>query len=124
MVVLASDPVLALPPAGSFPDQPPEAVQLLAFVEDQVSCAVPPLLTLLGLALRKRLGGVEVAPWDAGIVVAALPEGPELFSVMPPSQAASAAVSAQYSATRASLEPRRSGVAARRITLHPSGGPF
>ena len=37
-------PVLALPLIGSLPDQPPEPVQLLAFVTDQVSVAAEPLL--------------------------------------------------------------------------------
>ena len=49
-------PVLALPLIGSLPDQPPEPVQLLAFVTDQVSVAAEPLLTVTGLALRVITG--------------------------------------------------------------------
>jgi hypothetical protein len=56
VVVLLRPPVLALPLVGSFPDQPPDAVQLVALVEDQLSIADPPLLTLLGVALRVTVG--------------------------------------------------------------------
>jgi hypothetical protein len=48
--------VLTLPLVGSFPDQPPEAAQLLALVEDQLSSADPPLLTAVGVALRLTVG--------------------------------------------------------------------
>jgi hypothetical protein len=48
--------VLALPLVGSLPDQPPEAEQLEAFAEDQLSIADPPLLTLVGVALRLTVG--------------------------------------------------------------------
>jgi hypothetical protein len=53
--------VLALPLVGSFPDQPPEAVQLDAFVEDQLSIEDPPLLTLVGVALRLTAGATTAA---------------------------------------------------------------
>jgi hypothetical protein len=56
VVVVLSAPVLELPLVGSLPDQPPEAVQLVAFVEDQLSIADPPLLTVVGLALRVTVG--------------------------------------------------------------------
>jgi hypothetical protein len=58
-----SEPVLALPLEGWSPVQPPEAVQLLALVADQISSAVPPLLTLVGLALRKMLGAPDPPPF-------------------------------------------------------------
>ena len=51
-----SAPVLALPLVGSLPDQPPEAVQLFALVEDQLSVDDPPVLTVVGLALRLTVG--------------------------------------------------------------------
>ena len=73
-----SAPVPALPLIGSLPDQPPEAVQLAALVEDQLSVAEPPLLTVAGLALRLTVGGAEtltVADWLA------LPPGPLQVSV-------------------------------------------
>ncbi len=38
------------------PDHPPEAVQLVVFVEDQLSVADEPLLTLPGLAVRLTVG--------------------------------------------------------------------
>jgi len=61
VVVALSAPVLALPFVGSLPDQPPEAVQLDAFVEDQLSIADPPLLTLVGVALRLTVGATTAA---------------------------------------------------------------
>ena len=73
-----SAPVLALPLVGSFPDQPAEAVQLLALLDDQLSIADPPLLTVVGLALRPTVGGAEtstVTDWLA------LPPGPLQASV-------------------------------------------
>ena len=52
--------MLALPFVGSLPDQPPEPVQVLALLEDQLNVADPPLLTVVGLALRLTAGaGVE-----------------------------------------------------------------
>jgi len=57
VVVALNAPVLALPLVGSLPDQPPEAVQLVAFVDDQLSAEAEPLLTVPGLALRERVGG-------------------------------------------------------------------
>ena len=77
-MVALSAPVLALPLVGSLPDHPPEAVQLLAFFEDQLSVAEPPLLTLPGLAFRLTVGGAEtftVTDWFA------LPPGPVQLSV-------------------------------------------
>jgi hypothetical protein len=53
--------VLALPLVGSFPDQPPEAVQLDELVEDQLNIADPPLLTLAGVALRLTVGATTAA---------------------------------------------------------------
>ena len=54
--MVVSAPVLILPLVDSVPDQPPEAVQLPALVEDQLSMADPPLLTVVGLALRLTVG--------------------------------------------------------------------
>lgn len=52
-VVLAlSAPVLQVPVIGLLPDQPPEAVQVLALLADQLSVAAAPLLIAAGLALR------------------------------------------------------------------------
>jgi hypothetical protein len=73
--VVLSAPVLALPFVGSLPDQPPDAEQPVALLEDQLSVADPPLATLAGLALRLTvgLGGADtltVTDWLA------LPPGP------------------------------------------------
>jgi hypothetical protein len=57
------------PLVPSAPDQPPDAVQAVAFVEDQVRRAVLPLVTLVGLALKVTLGSpaetVTVADCEA-----------------------------------------------------------
>jgi hypothetical protein len=49
-------PVEAEPLVASAPLQPPEAVQEVAFVEDQVNVALPPLVTVLGLAESVTVG--------------------------------------------------------------------
>ena len=74
-----SAPVLALPFVGSFPDQPPDAVQPVALLEDQLSTADPPLLTVVGLALRltEGAGAETLTVTDC----AALPPGPLQVSV-------------------------------------------
>ena len=48
--------MLALPLVGSLPDQPPEAMQLVALVDDQLSIVEPPLPTVVGFALRLTVG--------------------------------------------------------------------
>ncbi len=57
-MVALSGPVPALPLVGSLPDQPSEAVQLLAPVEDQVRVDDPPVLMVVGLALRLTVGAL------------------------------------------------------------------
>jgi hypothetical protein len=74
-----SAPVEALPLVGSLPLQPPEAVQVLAFVAFQVRVAAPPLVMLDGFAVSVTIatGRVTVA-----IAVAlALPPSPLQVSV-------------------------------------------
>ena len=56
VVVLLSGPVLALPLVGSFPDHPPDALQLVALLEDQLNVTAPPALTVPELALRLTVG--------------------------------------------------------------------
>ena len=51
-----SAPVLCEPLTGLAPDQDPEAVQAVALVADQVSVALLPLATVLGLAARVMVG--------------------------------------------------------------------
>jgi hypothetical protein len=62
-------PVACEPAVATDPDQPPEAVQAVALVDDQVTVELPPLATLVGLALKETLGGlaetVTVADCDA-----------------------------------------------------------
>jgi len=78
--VALNAPVLALPPIDLLPDHPPEAVQLVAFVEDQLSVEAEPLLTVPGFALRVTVGPtgadtLTVTDWVA------LPPGPLQVSV-------------------------------------------
>ena len=54
--VAFSAPVLAVPLVCLLPDQPPDAVQLLVFVDDQLSVAAEPLAMLPGLALSFTAG--------------------------------------------------------------------
>jgi len=44
------------PLVANVPLQPPEAVQEVALVDDQVNVEVPPLGTVLGLALKDTVG--------------------------------------------------------------------
>ena len=70
-----SAPVDWLPPEVPLvPDQPPEAVQELASVEDQVSIEDPPYATAVGFAASDTVGtgGNTVTV----TVVLALPPGP------------------------------------------------
>jgi hypothetical protein len=55
-VVAVSAGVVCEPAVGSEPPQPPEAVQAVALVEDQVSADVAPLLIVAGLAVRVTAG--------------------------------------------------------------------
>jgi hypothetical protein len=58
------EPLVALLPA-----HPPEAVQALAFLADQLSVAAAPFDTVLGLAPMVTMGAAEptdtVADWEA-----------------------------------------------------------
>jgi hypothetical protein len=56
------------------PDQPPDAAQDVALVDDQVNVELPPLTTLVGLALNDTLGGG--ADTETVTDCAALPPGP------------------------------------------------
>jgi hypothetical protein len=56
VLVALSGPVLALPLVGSLPDHPPDALQLVALVDDQLNVAAEPLLTVPGLALMLTAG--------------------------------------------------------------------
>ena len=65
VVVLVSPLTDALPDTARLPDQPPEAVQEVALVEDQVSVDPPPLVTDVGFAVSDTVvagGGGGGAP--------------------------------------------------------------
>ena len=70
-----SAPVDWVPEVALAPDQPPEAVQEVALVEDQVSVEDPPLATDAGFAASDTVGtgGDTVTVADA----LALPPEPE-----------------------------------------------
>jgi len=70
-VVAVSAGVVCEPAVASAPLQPPEAVQAVALVEDQVSADVAPLLTVAGFAVRVTAGAGEVT--DTVADCAALP---------------------------------------------------
>jgi hypothetical protein len=55
-VVAASTPVDWLPLVVFVPLQPPDAAQLVALVEDQAIELLPPLATLVGLAVIVTVG--------------------------------------------------------------------
>ena len=69
-----SAPVDTDPLTGSLPDQAPEAVHEVALVEDQVSVAALPLVSVLGLTLSVSVGVGEVTVTVADC--AALPPAP------------------------------------------------
>ena len=53
---MVSSAVVCDPLVASVPDHPPEAVHEVTSLEDQVKVEVPPLATLLGLAVSITLG--------------------------------------------------------------------
>jgi hypothetical protein len=74
VVVAVRAAVVCEPAVGSLPAQPPEAVQALALVEDQVSFDVAPLFIVAGLADKETAGaGVDT---DTVADCAALPPLP------------------------------------------------
>ncbi len=79
VVVVVRAEVVRVPLVGSLPVQPPEALQEVAFVEDQVRVEVAPFATVLGLA--------EIVTAGAGVVTetvaacTALPPAPVHVSV-------------------------------------------
>ena len=62
------------PLAALVPDQAPEVVHEIALVADQVNVELPPLATVLGLAVKVIVGAGEVTETVAGC--AALPPLP------------------------------------------------
>jgi hypothetical protein len=70
----ASGPTACVPLTAFAPDQAPEAEQVVALVEDQASEEEPPLLTVLGLALKVTAGAA--AATDTVADCPAWPPGP------------------------------------------------
>ena len=61
LLAAVSAPVLAEPLVARLPDHAPEAVQLVALVDDHVSELLPPLVTLVGFAVKVTVGaGAEL----------------------------------------------------------------
>jgi hypothetical protein len=79
LVVAVRAGVACEPAVASEPLQPPEAVQAVAFVDDQVIADAAPLLTVAGLAVRVTAGAVVVT--DTVADCAALPPLPLHVSV-------------------------------------------
>jgi hypothetical protein len=71
-----SAPVLRLPPAGSAPLQPPEAVHEVALVELHVSVEAPPLVTAVGFAVKVAVG----TTLTIAVAAALVPPGPAQIS--------------------------------------------
>lgn len=78
-VVAVSAGVVCEPAVASEPLQPPEAVQAVALVDDQVNDDVPPLLTVAGFAVRVTVGAGALT--DTVADCAALPPLPLQVSV-------------------------------------------
>ncbi len=74
-----SEPVDIEPLVASLPDQAPEAVQEVAFVEVQASVELAPLATVLGLTVKRTVGVGDVTETVADC--AALPPAPTQVSV-------------------------------------------
>ena len=79
-----------MPEAFFEPLQPPEAVQPVALVEDQVSCVLPPLFTVVGLAPSVAVGAGADCTVTVTLCIALVPPAPVhcaenvLFVVMLP----------------------------------------
>jgi hypothetical protein len=97
VLVALSAAVATLPPVDCAPLQAPDAVQAVALVEDQVSVVVPPVVTLVGLALSETVGAAAGGGGvDKGGALVDPPEFP------PPEHAASSRPT--LSATPAGIE--------------------
>jgi hypothetical protein len=83
--------VTTLPPVDCAPLHAPDAVHAVALVEDQVSVEVPPVVTLVGLALNETVGA-DAGGVDEGGVLEDPPEfpPPQALSSRPAPSAAAA----------------------------------
>jgi hypothetical protein len=74
-----SAPVDCVPLVALAPDQAPEALQLVALVDDQLRVALVPLVMALGPTLKVRVGAAALTVTVADC--AALPPDPVQVSV-------------------------------------------
>ena len=74
-----SAPVDCEPLRALLPDQAPEAVQAVAWVDDHVSVELPPLAIALGPTLRLTVGSGALT--ETVVDCAALPAGPRQVNV-------------------------------------------
>jgi hypothetical protein len=81
VVVCVSAALVCEPESDLAPDHPPEAVQDVAFAEDQLSSAVPPCATWLGVALRVTVGSGGAALTATVAVRLVVPPAPVQLSV-------------------------------------------
>jgi hypothetical protein len=80
-VVAVSAGVVNVPLVARVPVQPPEAVQLVALVDVQVSVEVWPLCTLVGEAVSVTVGAADALPTVTVVEADALPPAPVQLSV-------------------------------------------
>ena len=71
-----SAPVVCDPLVDMLPDQPPDAVQVVALVDDQVSVELAPLVTVLGLAVNLTVGAGAAGVTETVADWVALPPAP------------------------------------------------
>jgi hypothetical protein len=76
VVFALSTPVDCDPLVASLPDQPPEAVQAVAWVLDQVSVVLLPLAIVLGLAASETVGAGVGVVTETVAACEALPPAP------------------------------------------------
>ena len=74
-----SAPVDCEPLRALLPDQAPEAVQAVAWVDDHVSVELPPLVMALGPTLRLTVGSGALT--ETVVDCTALPAGPRQVKV-------------------------------------------
>jgi hypothetical protein len=81
VVDCVSAAVTCVPDAPLVPVHPPDAVQLLALVDDQLNVDVPPLATCAGFALIEIVGKGGVALTATVAVLVSVPPAPVQVSV-------------------------------------------
>jgi hypothetical protein len=79
VALAVSAPVDCEPLRALLPDQVPEAVQAVAWVDDHVRVALPPLVIALGPTLRLTVGSGALT--ETVVDCTALPAGPRQVNV-------------------------------------------